>query len=260
MIIRDRTTVTLVKVEEVMRTSLITLSLDSTLEEAVQVMSNIDAGRVVILEGEEVRGILSTRDIVELFATLGKDMLKLSVSSVAKQGVTTVAPRDELEIAVRKMLWGGFGGLPVVENGKLVGLLSEREILKVVSRSQSTGIVDSVMTSSLVTTSPDTPIRDIAKLMANRKVRRLPLLEGEEVKGIVTAADLVKGLKKGGEKAIEVGSKSVIWCMRETHLRDAASIMVERRIGSLIVGKGEKKPEGIVTERDLLFGSLNVIQ
>jgi len=247
------------RVEQVMRTSLVALAPNSSVEEAVQLMARVDTGRVVVVKEGEVKGILSTRDLVSLYAQEGEDMLKMSISKVLKSSPTTIGPKEELETAVRKMMWGGFGGLPVVEEGKLVGLLTEREVIRVVRDSNTRGIVDSVMTRSLITADPSISTREAAAIMHLHRVRRIPLVKGDEVVGIITAADIVKGLRSGKTKASELSPKSLLWCTPTTFLKEVANTMIEKRVGSLMVGEGRGRASGIVTERDVLLGSLGAL-
>ncbi len=86
-----------------------------------------------------------------------------------------------------------IGALPVVENGRLVGVLTDRDIVvRVVAEgrdAQSVQIGD-IASRELVTADPDQPIDEALRLMARRRVRRLPVVEGERLVGILARADV----------------------------------------------------------------------
>jgi CBS domain-containing protein len=88
-----------------------------------------------------------------------------------------------------------IGCVPVVEGGKVVGIFSERDLVYGVARAGA-GLLDrtvgEVMTSPPVTIAPDTPILSALALMTKRRIRHLPIVEGERMIGFVSIGDLVK--------------------------------------------------------------------
>jgi len=90
------------------------------------------------------------------------------------------------------------GSLVVVRDGKAVGILTDRDI---VVRAVSLGInvekvkVGDIMSRPLVTVSPDTPMIEVARIMEQNSIRRVPVVENEEVVGIVTVSDMGRASK-----------------------------------------------------------------
>ena len=108
--------------------------------------------------------------------------------------VFSVEPTEMVYRAIELMCEKNIGGLLIVENGKLVGIFTERDyarklILKGKS-SKDTQIRD-LMTSNLVTVSPDTSIDDCMRVMTGRKIRHLPVLDKGELVGIISIGDVV---------------------------------------------------------------------
>lgn len=108
--------------------------------------------------------------------------------------VFSVEPTEMVYRAIELMCEKNIGGLLIVENGKLVGIFTERDyarklILKGKS-SKDTQIKD-LMTSNLVTVSPDTSIDDCMRVMTGRKIRHLPVLDKGELVGIISIGDVV---------------------------------------------------------------------
>ena len=88
-----------------------------------------------------------------------------------------------------------IGCVPVVDQGKVVGVFSERDLVYGIARSGSALLdrtVGEVMTRPAVTISADTPILSALALMTKRRIRHLPIVEDERMVGFVSIGDLVK--------------------------------------------------------------------
>jgi CBS domain-containing protein len=90
----------------------------------------------------------------------------------------------------------GIGALGVVENGHLVGVVSERDVVHHLAQGANPDHVTAadVMTTDLVTARPDDRILDTARRMVEAQVRHLPVLRGDEVAGFVSMRDLFEVL------------------------------------------------------------------
>lgn len=97
----------------------------------------------------------------------------------------------------------GVGSLVITDNGNIVGVLTERDIItKCVAKGcePSKTKVSEIMSSPVVAIDPEADIIDAAKLMVSKMIRRLPVLEGGKLVGIITTYDLVKNVSKGKRK------------------------------------------------------------
>jgi CBS domain-containing protein len=113
-----------------MSTTLVTMSSDSSLAEAASVMSQKRVGSVLILDGERLAGILTERDIVRAIShDIGapRDEIAHWMSAEPK----SVSPESSLEEARDLMDRNHIRHLPVTEAGRLVGMLSMRDLIKV---------------------------------------------------------------------------------------------------------------------------------
>jgi acetoin utilization protein AcuB len=104
----------------------------------------------------------------------------------------TVSSRDTLAKAKALMDAGRFRRLPVVDDGRLIGIVTERD-LRGHSGTLDYTRVDAAMRSAVVTVSASDSVEDAARLMLKHKVGGLPVVEGGKLVGIVTMTDIVKG-------------------------------------------------------------------
>jgi CBS domain-containing protein len=115
------------QVREVMSTKLHTVEPGDTVGEAVAVMAQHRVGSVLVMEGERLLGIFTERDTVRALS-LSHDAPRHQIVSWMTPDPKTTTPDEDSDAALRLMLDSGFRHLPVVENGKLVGIVSMRDL------------------------------------------------------------------------------------------------------------------------------------
>jgi CBS domain-containing protein len=108
--------------------------------------------------------------------------------------VTTIDSDSTLDVAAQLMVQHDIGSVIVVENKNPVGIVTERDITKQVIKGKDVlkKPIKQVMSKPLVTATPSMSIQDALELMLKNKVRRLPILEGKDMRGIVTTRDLMR--------------------------------------------------------------------
>lgn len=94
-------------------------------------MKEKDVGSIVICDNNKLSGIVTREDIIDKVVAADKSASKIFAKDIMTVNVITVKPEDDLADAARKMSKYGFERLPVLSNGKIVGLISDREIAKV---------------------------------------------------------------------------------------------------------------------------------
>ena len=117
------------------------------------------------------------------------------VSEIMSRGLISVAPEDTVESAARLLSQHCVGALPVCgEDGRVRGIVTDRDIV-VRAVAADTGLsapVKSVMTRAVATVDARADVREAARLMAERQVRRLPVLNGDKVCGMISLGDVAK--------------------------------------------------------------------
>ncbi|SEI14241.1 CBS domain-containing protein [Halobacillus karajensis] len=96
---------------------------------------------------------------------------------------------DDLKTLAEKMEKDDVGFLPVVENDKYAGVVTDRDIV-VKGLAKGTGKAEDIMTENVVTGSPDMEVEEAAKLMQDHQIKRLLVVDDDAVNGVVTLGDL----------------------------------------------------------------------
>ena len=112
-------------------------------------------------------------------------------------GVLTVDPDATIREAIEKMAEISAGTALIMEGGKVVGIISERDVIRKVllkGKRLHEVCVREVMTTDLTTITPDTSLDDCMQLITNKRIRHLPVLRDGNLCGIVSIGDVVKYL------------------------------------------------------------------
>jgi CBS domain-containing protein len=116
-------------VEQLMSKPVCSVDPESPLAEATTVMGERHVGSALILEGDALVGILTERDVVRAISTAFDAPMRPVVEWMTKRPVTT-GPDTPVKEALRIMVEGGFRHLPVVQDGRVVGIVSMRDIAR----------------------------------------------------------------------------------------------------------------------------------
>ena len=114
------------------------------------------------------------------------------VRDVMTGAAVTDSATDTLRSAAERMWREQTGSLLVMDGGRLAGIITERDLLRAVALGAdlATATVDEAMTTEVFTVSPDMPLRDAAREMAVRWIRHLPVVDGEQVLGVISMRDV----------------------------------------------------------------------
>ncbi len=122
------------------------------------------------------------------------------------QDIWSVGPNDTVYAAIEMMADKGVGALMVMEGKRPLGIISERDYARKVileGRSSRETLVKEIMTERLIHTSPDCDVQECMNLMTNNKIRHLPVMEKDELVGVVSIGDLVKATISEQKSTIE---------------------------------------------------------
>ena len=249
---------------------------------AVEIMTKCGFRRLPVTDAgsKKLRGIITSGDVINFMG--GGDKYKLvqvrhggnllaavneSVRTIMTQQITTLAHDSRISDAVDIIVKKKIGGLPIIDDdGVLNGIVTERDVLRVLGAERSTFTVEDVMSSSLRVTSPDCTIANVAHDMTQYRFRRLPVVSDDVLYGMITATDIMKYLGSrevfsrlttgNVAEVMELPVRTLIGGdlftttpMQSINL--AAREMLTRNIGALPVIEGSRLI-GLVTEFDLV--------
>ncbi|WFN35406.1 CBS domain-containing protein [Methanogenium sp. S4BF] len=249
---------------------------------AVEAMSTKGFRRLPVTDPGTGRlyGLVTAGDVVDLMGGGSKyNLVKVKhrgqllsainepVKEIMSTKLETVHPGDELPDVVDRIVMTKTGGLPIVNgDDRLMGIITERDVLQVLTSYQSVSLVEDVMTASPQVITPDETIRSAAREMTRRKFRRLPVVSNDVLFGIVTAMDIMKYVGDGTifekmttgstDDVLEISVRSLMTGDLMTtnpsaNVGDAARYMLAKGVGALPVIE-DSRLVGIITEYDLV--------
>jgi CBS domain-containing protein len=112
--------------------------------------------------------------------------------------VVTITEERSVLDAVQVLVDNNIGGVVVTEGGRPTGILTERDILRLTARAPgelSSLRVAEVMTRELITAGPDAEVHTLMNVMTENKIRHLPVMDGDQLHGIITIGDLVNACR-----------------------------------------------------------------
>ena len=126
----------------------------------------------------------------------------MNIRDVMTLDPQTVSPQDSIQRAARIMRDQDTGVVPVVDNGRPVGVVTDRDIVvrAVAEDGKLNRPIGEIVSGSMVSVSPDTSTREAAELMSEHQVRRLPVVEDDRLVGIVSIGDLA--VKEGKDSRV----------------------------------------------------------
>jgi len=125
----------------------------------------------------------------------------MNIRDVMTPNPRTVAPGDSIQNAARVMRDEDTGVVPVVENGRVAGVVTDRDIVvRAVADGHLDRAVSEIVSSGVIAATPEMSTREAAELMSAHQVRRLPVVENERLVGIVSIGDLA--VKEGKDRRV----------------------------------------------------------
>ena len=118
---------------EIMTNKVVTVDISERVEEALRLMVKFDIGSIVVTDKEKAVGIITERDVTRA-SLRGDSLLRLPVRSLMSRPLQTGTPDMEIWLTFETMLRLGVRRLPIVEDGRLVGIVSEKDLTRWVLR------------------------------------------------------------------------------------------------------------------------------
>ena len=270
------------ELEYIMRKYIARATPTEPVGEVIKHMTNPYCRRLPICRATgEIEGVITSSDIVSYFG--GGDYYKIVVNRhkrniylALQEPISTIMSKDVIFSSVKenlcnvleKMIIHGVGIVPIVDDDlKLVGVISERDILEHLSE-KSVGVkVEEVMSRGVISVNINSTIMEASKSMIKYGYRRLPVVEGEYVLGIITTLNIIDYFASNKvfnytptgdiNDALkvpirEIYDKRIITISPNVDVGEAVNTMVKEKVDALIVTCNDRMV-GIITERDALL-------
>jgi CBS domain-containing protein len=250
--------------------------------EAVKTMLKHGFRRLPVVDAgtSRLKGIVTSQDIVDYLGGGQRNLIVKnrfkgnilaavndSISAIMEEDVVTLHEKDSLKDAMDTMIKENIGGIPILDREeKVKSIISERDFVFLISGIVTGKTVDEYMSKNIITAPSDMSVGIAAKSMINNGFRRLPVIRDNVLIGIITASDIMRFLGSGdmfnrlvtgnAREVFEVPistliRRDVIFTKSDVDLGEAASVMLDKNVGSLpVLEEGELK--GIITERDFV--------
>jgi len=175
---------------------------------AVREMIRLDEGYIPVVKSSQdytYMGVLGLENIISTFLERDIPKLKYPLSKIMSTEVVTCSPEDEVDNIWRLMQERSFAGLPVVRRGKLIGIVTQKNLLDsgVIlpvfeakrGRFKAPPKISSVMKAPVVSLKPAAEVKEAAELMLKKDIGRLPIVDRKgRLVGIVDREDIVREL------------------------------------------------------------------
>jgi CBS domain-containing protein len=262
-----------------MSSPVVTVAPGTRLTEARELLAEKHIRVLPVVENDALVGIITKRGLLRLdLSTLGEESWNLHIhldEGVVKDAMTlkplTILPDSTVPKAARIMLENKITALPVLDQGKLIGILTNSDVLKFLiaaySELRKPVWVQNCMTDEVVTVDRTTSLLEAHRLMGTKRIRSLPVVEDDKLVGLVTRTDLMSSdpsrlesrnnqelsLKILTQDVEKVMTTPVLTIKQDKEVNEAAKIMVEHKIHVLPVVDKENKMIGVITESDLFL-------
>jgi CBS domain-containing protein len=262
-----------------MSSPVVTVTPETSLINARKLIDEHHIRALPVMNENQLVGIVTKRGLLRLdLSTLESeswdrdvDLAEETVGQVMTIKPITLFPETLMAKAARIMLENKITALPVVEDGNLVGILTNSDLLSFILAEypglKKEILVKNYMTDEVVTIEEETTLLESHRLMGTKRIRSLPVVKDGQLVGLVTRTDLMSSdpsrlaSRKNQEISLKILTQPVKKVMTtpvltvspETELTEAAKIMLEHKIHALVVLNEQKQIAGIITESDLFL-------
>ena len=242
------------EVEDVMRKNVVTVSSNESIVLAAGKMSEHNISSIVVMDSDTIVGIVTERDLLRK-VTIQEKKDKNDISRIMSYPVTTIPPHTSIFEAGRIMKDKKIKRLPIAEDEKLVGIVTQTDLIRVLASYGMWREVSEIMSREVAVIDKNRSALEAAKTMALRRISSIVISEEENIIGILTERDFIKKIivaKKNPNhiKIEKIMSSPVVKVAPNSSVLSACTVMEKMRIRRLVVME-EEKLLGIVSQTDI---------
>ena len=253
------------KVRDIMTKDVISVDKDVNLNYVLNLMKKHEITKIPVVENKKLIGMITDSTIAYKLGSIrkrGVPASRLHASSVTEKDIENVSPDEDVMTILRKVGEPGPTMLNVVENDKLLGVVTKADLLPLVKSNKK---LREIMQKKIHTIAPDDRVIHARRIMIDENVARLPVVNQGKLVGIISdteiafaLADIKRSFSIGKQKhrldellVKDVMKMSVIWTTPNMGAADAAKIMIKYNVGALPIVENDSII-GVVTRTDLL--------
>jgi CBS domain-containing protein len=272
-------------IAEIVSTSFTEFDVGTPLSKVAGAFENQELDAVVVTDGDEYRGVVSRR---QLASSSNQPTAKVG-SQV--QHVPAVERTEDVREVARLMIGSDAKTLPVLDDERVSGVVAADAVLAAVRPFLDAATVDEAYSAELISVTPETGIGEALNTFRNSGIAHLPVVEGDEIVGMLSLYDVIEFTTRGGNRSQggssgdnaggggkaaggshggfgaregesdrmldlpvrNLMSDAVVTIGRDATLDEVVETMFEQEISSLVVTDGETgEPSGIVTKTDVI--------
>nr|MDO8134335.1 CBS domain-containing protein [Candidatus Njordarchaeum guaymaensis] len=255
-------------VKDLMVENPITIDKDQLVSFAIDLMRKKRVSRLPVMDGGNLVGIVTERDIVARLSSSGAAGLSASslrVPSAMTSNPRTISPEADATEAAKEMIARGISSLAVVDGeSHLVGIITKTRLLRICLKVNKI-YVGQIMTKNPVSISPNARLVNVTRLLFEKDLSVIPVVDKERTVGIVTdgliALAMFNIFDKADRKHLDkqIRQLTVSSAMRpappfsrpDSKVKDAAKTMIEERLKGLPVLDYKERLVGIVSKTDM---------
>jgi len=251
-------------VGDVMSREVATISPDEIVVSAAKIMSDSKISCLIVIDQCNVAGIITETDVLRRVGENGKDIYRTKLSRIMSCPVESVT--SDLSVLEASKIMGArhIKRLPVIDEGKLVGIVTQTDLVRALTSCGLWREVSEIMSRNIAGIQRHASVAEAAEIMACRKLSCIIVMDGDNVAGILTQKDMlgrVVALQRdpANTRMEEVMSFPVTTVPWNFSVFSSSRIMEEMNIRRLVVTK-DKYMCGVVTQTDIFMAVKDKLQ
>jgi PAS domain S-box-containing protein len=248
-------------VADAMSKEVATISSEEIVISAAKIMSDRKISCLVIMDSGNVAGIVTETDVLRKVGNKSKNLYLTKLGQIMSSPVESVNSDVSVLEASKTMSRKHIKRLPVMEGSKLVGIVTQTDLVRALTSYGLWRDVSEIMSRNVAGVQKDASVAEAAEIMTSRGISCILVMDGDDVAGVLTEKDLlgrVVALRKdpARTKMKEVMSSLVISVPCTFSVFSASKLMEELNIRRLVVTK-DKRFCGVVTQTDIFMAVKN---
>ncbi len=242
-------------INDIMIKDVATMSVNETVFSAAKYMFEKRVSCIIVLDGDKVAGILTETDFLKRIAARKRDLTHIEIANLMTSPVISISSDTSVLQAGAIAEENHVKKLPVIDNGKLVGIITQTDLVRVLTYYGMWRDIEEIMTPDVVTIQADATIVEAAEAMTDNNISCIVVLNDKEVTGVLTERDVLKRVIAAQKdpnttKINEVMSSPVKTVPPDYSVFSASRLIENVNIRRLVVLEGNIL-KGIVTQTDI---------